>query len=287
MCMDRPARRPTSSQLILEGRAVEGALRKIDELLKAGAEFNFGNFAVKSRNGYPSHYKPEWIAWRARVNGAITSLFEPKSAPVEMVAAAGRLQVIGNGADKFELAKSHLMGALQAAQDVLKDDAFGEISGATSKGPLASSNRVFVVHGHDDAAKGELEAILTEMGLEPVVLHRQPDGGRTIIEKFEAYADVGYAFVMLTPDEVAYLAADEAKPDGDRAKEFRARPNVIFEFGYFVGKLGRERTCCLYKAPVALPSDVNGVIYKRFERSVEEAAYGIGRELKNAGYKLK
>lgn len=270
----------------LRGWIVEGALKKVEDLLKAGDQFNYENFSIKTDRGYPSHYKPEWVAWRARVTGAIGKLFEPDSAPVTMVGAASRLQVLGNGEDKFELAKSHYMGALQAAREVLQDDTFGEISGGPAKGPLATSNRVFVVHGHDDAAKGELETLLSEMGLEPVVLHRQPDGGRTIIEKFEANADVGYAFILLTPDEVAYLAAEESKKDEDRKKEFRARPNVIFEFGYFVGRLGRDRTCCLYKAPVAVPSDVNGVIYKRFDRSVEEVAYSISKELKNAGYKL-
>ena len=265
---------------------MEGALKKIEELLKAGEKFTYENFSVKTGNGYTSHYKPDWIAWRARVTGAIERLFEPGSAPVTMVGAASRLQVIGNGSDKFELAKSHYMGALQAAREVLQEDTFGEISGGAAKGPLSHSNRVFVVHGHDDAAKGELEAVLAEMGLEPIVLHRQPDGGRTVIEKFEDYADVGYAFIILTPDEVSYLAAEEQKRDVDRHKEWRARPNVIFEFGYFVGRLGRKRTCCLYKDPVTLPSDVNGIIYKRFERSVEEVAYAISKELKNAGYKL-
>lgn len=148
------------------------------------------------------------------------------------------------------------------------------------------TNKVFIVHGHDDSAKSELEIVLTEMGLEPIVLHRQADAGRTIIEKFEDHADVGFAFILLTPDEVAYLSADEAKDDSLRSKEYRARPNVIFEFGYFVGRLGRARTCCIYKNPVSLPSDVNGLIYKRFERSIEEIAYSISKELKNAGYAL-
>jgi predicted nucleotide-binding protein len=266
---------------------VDEALVKVEELIRLGEKFTYANFSAKSRHGYPSHYLPDWVAWRARVNGAITSMFEATSAPVQMVQAGSRLQVIGNGADKFELAKSHYMGALRAAEAVLKDDTFGEIRGSSAKGPLNTSNRVFIVHGHDEAAKGELEAILTEMGLEPVVLHRQADGGRTVIEKFEAYADVGFAFILLTPDEVAYLVADEAKDDLERNNEYRARPNVIFEFGYFVGRLGRARTCCLYKTPVTLPSDVNGIIYKRFERSIEEVAYAVGKELRSAGYKLK
>ncbi len=148
------------------------------------------------------------------------------------------------------------------------------------------TKKVFVVHGRDEIAKTNLEVFLHEVGLEPVVLHRQADEGMTIIEKFEKYSDVGYAFILLTPDEVAYLASEEAKPDAERSKESRARPNVIFEFGYFVGKLGRSRVCCLYTGNVSLPSDVSGMIYKRYEKSIEEIAYSVIKDLKASGYAI-
>lgn len=146
------------------------------------------------------------------------------------------------------------------------------------------TKKVFVVHGRDEIAKTNLEVFLHEVGLEPVVLHRQADEGLTIIEKFEKHSDVGYAFILLTPDEVAYLAEEDSKPENARNKEFRARPNVIFEFGYFVGKLGRSRVCCLYTGNVTLPSDVSGMIYKRYEKSIEEVAYSVIKDLKASGY---
>lgn len=146
-----------------------------------------------------------------------------------------------------------------------------------------SSKKVFIVHGHDEVAKANLEIFLHENGLEPIVLHRQADQGLTIIEKFERYSDVSYAFIILTPDEIAYLAADAVKPDTQRNKEFRARPNVIFEFGYFVGRLTRARVCCLYTGNVTLPSDISGMIYKRYERSIEEVGYSIIKDLRTAG----
>ena len=265
---------------------MEGALRKVEELLKTGESLTYETFATKSDHGYPDAYLPAWVAWKTRVSGAISGLFKAESAPVMMVRAGQGTQLIGWERDRFDLAKSHYIGALEAAREILTDDTFGEIGGAPATGPLSASNRVFIVHGHDELAKSELEVLLAEMGLDPIVLHRQPDGGRTVIEKFEAYADVGYAFVLLTPDEVAYLIGEEEKADADRTKERRARPNVIFEFGYFVGRLGRARTCCLYKSPVTLPTDVNGIIYKQFKLSVEEVAYGISKDLKSAGYKL-
>lgn len=150
----------------------------------------------------------------------------------------------------------------------------------------AKTKKVFVVHGHDEIAKTNLEVFLHEIGLEPVVLHRQADEGLTIIEKFEKHSDVGYAFILLTPDEIAYIKADDIKDDNERQKEYRARPNVIFEFGYFVGKLGRSRVCCLYTGDVSLPSDLSGMIYKKFTNSIEEVAYSIIKDLKASGYAI-
>lgn len=167
---------------------------------------------------------------------------------------------------------------------VAQSSASASISESISAQPR--SKKVFVVHGRDEIAKTNLEVFLHEIGLEPVVLHRQADEGMTIIEKFEKHSDVGYAFILLTPDEVAYLASEEAKPDTERNKELRARPNVIFEFGYFVGKLSRSRVCCLYTGSVSLPSDVSGMIYKRYERSIEEVAYSVIKDLKASGYAI-
>ncbi|WP_247618065.1 TIR domain-containing protein, partial [Pseudomonas syringae] len=71
-------------------------------------------------------------------------------------------------------------------------------------------------------------------------LKEQPDRGRTIIEKFEQTSDVGYAVVLLTPDDIV-SAVQVNMPSA------RARQNVIFELGYFAGKLGRGRVCLLKK----------------------------------------
>ncbi|MGC1120640.1 MAG: nucleotide-binding protein [Candidatus Methanofastidiosia archaeon] len=146
------------------------------------------------------------------------------------------------------------------------------------------SNRVFIVHGHDLRLKDDLEIFLKNMGLEPVVLHRKPDEGQTIIEKLEKYSDVEYAYVLLTPDDIGY-SVSEAKKLEERGKmEYRARQNVVFEFGYFVGKLGRGRVCCIYKEGVSLPSDVSGLLYKKVISSIEDIGLHLMKELRAAGY---
>jgi predicted nucleotide-binding protein len=140
-------------------------------------------------------------------------------------------------------------------------------------------DKVFIVHGHDDLAKQEVARMLEKLELRPIILHEQPNGGRTIIEKFEANTDVGFAVVLLTPDDVGASQKDS----GDQRP--RARQNVVLELGYFVGKLGRGRVCGLRRGDVELPSDIHGVVY------VELDAAGawkmkLVQELKSAGFKV-
>ncbi|WP_246711368.1 TIR domain-containing protein [Rhizobium leguminosarum] len=120
---------------------------------------------------------------------------------------------------------------------------------------MSKFNKVFIVHGHDEAALDKLARFLEKLKLDVIVLKEQPNQGRTIIEKYEACAhEVGFAVVLLTPDDVGSPAAaiDHVQ---------RARQNVIFELGYFSGKLGRGKVCLLRKGNVEIPSDLFGVVY--------------------------
>jgi predicted nucleotide-binding protein len=67
----------------------------------------------------------------------------------------------------------------------------------------------------------------------------------------------------------------------------RPRQNVVLEFGFFVGKLGRQRITCLLKKPLESPSDMQGIVTIRFKESVEEIRTDILKELKGAGYRIK
>jgi predicted nucleotide-binding protein len=158
-----------------------------------------------------------------------------------------------------------------------------EATGAADRGGKRtgkpSSRRVFVVHGHDDGLKETVARFLTKLDLEPVILHEQPNRGRTIIEKFEAHADVAFAVVLFTPDDVGYPAgkADESKP--------RARQNVVLELGFFMAALGRERVCVLYKSGVDVPSDYSGVLYEELD-SKGAWRLRLALEIKSAGIEV-
>lgn len=152
---------------------------------------------------------------------------------------------------------------------------------------MTNSKKVFIVHGHDTELKNEVELFLISINLQPIVLHRQLDEGLTVIEKFEKHSDVVYAIILLTPDDIGFPVKETDKPEEERDIEYRARQNVIFEFGYFVGKLSRKNVCCIYKEGVQLPSDLNGLIYKPVNRSIEEVGLFVMKELKNVGLDVK
>jgi predicted nucleotide-binding protein len=150
------------------------------------------------------------------------------------------------------------------------------------------SNSVFIVHGTDHQPVKELKVILRENGLRPIILHEQAGGSRTIVEKLEKYSDVGYAFVILTPDDVGgNFQGYKGKLMQFSRLDIRARQNVVLEFGYFIGHLGREKVCCLYKGNIELPSDMHGICYVHFQDSINEVKGTILKELEAAGYQLK
>lgn len=136
---------------------------------------------------------------------------------------------------------------------------------------------VFIVHGHDEALKQHVARTVERLtGTGPIILHEQTDRGRTIIEKFESHANaVGYAVILLTGDDRGGVASS----DGQRP---RARQNVVFEFGYFVGRLGRPRVTVLHAEGVELPSDLSGVLYTPIDNG-GAWQYKLAKEMKAAG----
>lgn len=141
---------------------------------------------------------------------------------------------------------------------------------------LQSGQDIFIVHGHDNEAKREVDVFLRKLGFNPIILHEQTNEGKTIIEKFENYSDVSFAIILLTPDDEGRIRNndEELKP--------RARQNVILELGYFMGKLGRDKVCALYKEKVEIPSDYSGVLYTKMDH------YGawkttVAKEMKESG----
>jgi predicted nucleotide-binding protein len=137
------------------------------------------------------------------------------------------------------------------------------------------SRKVFVVHGHDEGARETVARFLERLGFQAVILHEQASRSRTVIEKVEEHGDVGFAVVLLTPDDEGCEKGGTASP--------RARQNVLLELGYFIGRLGRERVCALKRGHIEVPSDFEGVVYVSFDGS-GAWKQALGKELEAADF---
>lgn len=144
-------------------------------------------------------------------------------------------------------------------------------------GKSAATDKVFIVHGHNEAVKEKVARFVEHLKLKPIILHEQADKGRTIIEKFEANSeDVNFAIVLLTAD-------DSGKANKETDFKQRARQNVIFEMGYFIGMLSRSHVFMLLEEGVEKPSDLDGIVYTSLS---EDWKGKLFKELKACGYKL-
>jgi hypothetical protein len=140
----------------------------------------------------------------------------------------------------------------------------------------ASRERVFIVHGRDVAVREEVARFVDRLGLEPVILHEQPNQGRTILTKFQEEAGrAKFAIVLLTGDDRGGIATSDKTEYA-----LRARQNVVFEFGFFAGKFGLDRVCALMKGPIEKPSDIDGLVYVSLDADWK---LQLAREINTAG----
>lgn len=149
---------------------------------------------------------------------------------------------------------------LESIRDLLKErledlNGADTVSNETPQKSRPIGNRVFVVHGHDEAAKESVARFIEQLNLTSIILHEQASGGRTIIEKLEGHLNVDFAVVLLTPDD------NGGSIQAGTVLKARARQNVILELGIFLGALGRKKVCALHKGEIELPSDYNGVVF--------------------------
>lgn len=213
--------------------------------------------------------EPRWIQYMRVSSGR--SIWQP-DVRVDNFAEAEADELRDNGA-LASAAKARVLAWLDGLLDLHRPDAIHDV--APQKRATGTPKRVFVVHGHDDAAREAVARFLERLKLEPVILGERANEGKTIIEKFEHHADVDFAIVLLTPDDIGHAVA------AANTSRNRARQNVVLELGYFVGRLGRHKVCALHKGDLELPSDYHGVLYIPMD-SGGAWRLGIAKEMKAA-----
>ena len=164
--------------------------------------------------------------------------------------------------NNFNRGKKELLNLLNVVvEDLQLDTVINEPKKLEGKSALISNN-VFIVHGHNEKMKLSVARTIEKLKFNPIIVHEQPNKGKTIIEKFTDNSEVAFAIVLLSADDIAYNKNE--KPE---TAKFRARQNVIFELGYFIRKLGRERVLVLHEMEndFEIPSDYIGVLFVPFD----------------------
>jgi predicted nucleotide-binding protein len=174
----------------------------------------------------------------------------------------GFLMALGEEINEHPMAISLSPEEKKGEQDVLP------------KGTETTRN-VFIVHGHDELNLLKLKDLLRERWhLIPIVMNKKAGKGRTLLEKFEEEAQAAsYAIALFTPDDVI---------DKGEESYFQARPNTIFELGWFFGRLGRDKVCLLVKEGTETLTDLEGLSVIFFKETVEEKISELEEEFRAA-----
>ena len=113
---------------------------------------------------------------------------------------------------------------------------------------VKSFNQVLLMYGHDLEAKQVVANYVESLGVQVIPLNENSFVTRDILAM-----PATFVIILLTPDDRVASASDP------QLTRFRASQNIIYEFGFFHGKLGPKRVCALFKsnaeAELELPSD--------------------------------
>ena len=240
-----------------------------DKLIKL---YNESDELKKKRNSSDSDFK----AWRTDVQLCLSGLYGEKSIQLKnfINRPFSPMVIVGN-TDFHEPYVRDLDTTKKEFERYIGD--FEDVSiNANVKKNIPLSNKVFIVHGHDGELKEKVARRLEQQGIEVIILSEQANRGRTIIEKIEAYSDVHVAIALFTQDDIG-MAKEEKENE-----KYRARQNVVFEAGYFMGYLGRENVIMVAEENVEIPGDLSGMVYTTKENWEIEML----KDLNAAGMKI-
>ena len=190
-------------------------------LAKRGRRFIDGSWS-------PFETHREFKRWVEDVAAWLDTIAPDSGLSVEWSALPTSLLVFGNRRDESPEALAHFYRVVQERLRWLSGVPTvtanrWRATATKDQDAAVRTRRVFLVHGHDGGTRESVARFLEKLHLECVILHEEPNKGRTIIEKFEDYADVGFAVVLLTPDDRGGVS-DGAFESQSR----RARQNVLF-----------------------------------------------------------
>lgn len=283
MAARKPPTAPTQANLSLD--QMRKGIKRLERVIEEIESFDATRLTER--------WGPEQKALESTIEATLVSVFGPDTVEYRRYKSAasldhGGISIIHAYSYRDEAAEARqyvgegklsaiqlLKAAVKWLNEEIEDG--GETGQAISvvDAPEKMSRKVFIVHGHDEGAQQTVARFIERIGFEAVILSEQANKGRTIIEKIEANGDVGFAVVLLTPDDVGGKTADTLRP--------RARQNVLLELGYFIARLSRQRVCALAKGDLEIPTDFAGVVWEKMDGG-GGWKLALAKELEAAGF---
>ncbi|WP_322941349.1 nucleotide-binding protein [Mycoplasmopsis cynos] len=228
---------------------------KKDQIIKLKFYLNKNNFLVKENIGN--------ISLQAKKDSYSINWYETTE----------RISFMGNWKEDEKIKLINEINKIKGVE-IENDTSVSETILNTKTG----SKSIYIVHGRDRESLLELQLFLTNLNLKPIISKEREAGGLSILDGvIRDIKETSFAFVLLTPDDLGYQ-----KSLGMETKKYRARQNVIFEMGVLYGKMKKDRIMLLVKDEIEIPTDINGMIYKKYNNEIKEIESDIIQELKNA-----
>ncbi|HEF4763170.1 TPA: nucleotide-binding protein [Pseudomonas putida] len=284
MARAKPPTANVAPKLQLTPQSIERAIGRLEERISELEAFDVGTL----NNGRSAGI----TALEVAIKDTLNRCFGESTSAYDLYSRAADLQYYsmmasrGFSTDYDTPTRRNIDNAvalLKQAKRALEEDLADQAHAPQPENPVVAdhgqptlSRKVFIVHGHDEGAREMVARFLEQLGFQSIILHEQANQGRTVMEKIETHGDVGFAVVLLTPDDEGCAKGGTPEP--------RARQNVLLELGYFLGRLGRDKVCALKRGTVEIPSDFAGVVWESMDGNGWKQA--LGRELQAAGHEI-
>lgn len=257
--------------------------RDLDQARRRGQELLDG---APSEPTKLRSFRADYLAWESKTSAILEASFKVSG----FLTTSPKDEFNGTAIALLDLKISATTIPLERVPEVLSDiqeklrvlasvderlEVYEPASAGSSPAPPSSNAPIFLVHGRNLERREIVRRFLeTVTDRDVIVLAEQPNRGQDILGKLLSNAQqAGFAVVLLTADDLGGLDGEEGRP--------RARQNVVFELGLFIGLLGRHRVAALNDPTVELPTDFSGVAYIPVDG--ESWQLELARELKAAG----
>jgi predicted nucleotide-binding protein len=164
---------------------------------------------------------------------------------------------------------------------VLNESASAPANNISSRADVRarSLSKVLLLYGRDLDAKEVVASYVESLGLQVILLNENSFATIDI-----SATETTFVIILLMPDDTVASASDP------QLTSFRAGQNIIYEFGFFHGKLGPNRVCALFKSNGETelelpPASVRGPCV-RLDSAGEWKGW-LARQMREAGLMIK